>query len=89
MHDVFHDSLLKQYVANPEHVLDIDETILANQEEFPLKPEGILESQEKEMRHRIMRRILVKWNGYPVEDASWEDWDLLVTQFPYLKDWNI
>ena len=33
VHDVFHDNLLKQYVANPEHVLDIDDTILVNQEE--------------------------------------------------------
>ena len=89
MHDVFHVSLLKQYVANPEHVLDIDETILVNQGEFPLKSEGILESQEKEIRHRIMRRILVKRNGYHVEDASWKDWELLVNQFPYLKDWKI
>lgn len=71
MHDVFHVSLLKQYVANPEHVLDIDETILVNQEEFPLK--GILESQEKKLHHRTMRRVLVKLNGYPIEDASWED----------------
>ena len=63
MHDVIPDSLQKQYVANPEHVLDIDETILGNQEEFPLKPEGILESQEKKMRHRTMRRVFseVEW----------------------------
>ena len=64
MHDVFQVSLLKQYVANPEH--DIDETILVNQEEFPLKPEGILESQEKKMCHRTMRRVFseVEWIPY-------------------------
>ena len=89
VHDVFHVSLLKQYVANPEHILEVDDTILMNQEEFPLKPEMILESQEKHLRCRTTRRVLVKWNGYPIEDASWEDWDLLVAQFPYLKDWNI
>ena len=89
VHDVFHVSLLKQYVANPEHVLDIDETILVNQEEFPLKPEEILERQEKKLCHRTMRRVLMKWNGYPIEDVSWEHWDLLVAQFPYLKGWNI
>ena len=86
--DVFHVSLLKQYVANPEHVLEIDDTILVNQEEFPLKSEMILESQEKHLRRRTTRRVLVKWNGYPIEDASWEYWDLLVAQFPYLKDWS-
>ena len=47
IHDVFHVSLLKQYVANPEHVLDVDDTILFNQEEFSMKPESILEIKEK------------------------------------------
>lgn len=51
VHDVFHVSLLKQYVANPEHVFDIDETILVNQEEFLLKSEEILESQEKKLHY--------------------------------------
>ena len=33
-------------MANPEHILDIGDTILVNQKEFPLKPKEILESQE-------------------------------------------
>ena len=47
IHDVFHVSLLKQYVANPEHILDADDTILVNQEEFSMKSESILEIKEK------------------------------------------
>ncbi len=85
IHDVFHVSLLKQYIANFEHILDADDTILVNQEEFPMKPEMILEIKEKHLRRRIIRKALVKWNGYPIEDASWEDWDTLVAQFPYLN----
>ena len=73
-------------MANLEHILDVDETILVNQEEFSMKPETILEVKEKPLRHRTIRKVLVKWSAYPVEDASWEDWDTLVTQFPYLKD---
>lgn len=86
VHNVFHVSLLKQYVPNPEHVLNIDDTILVNREEFPLTPKMILESQEKNLRHRIIRKVLVKWNGDPIEDASWEDWDTLVAQFPHLAE---
>ena len=76
-------------MANPEHILDADDTILVNQEEFPMKPETILETKEKHLRRRTIREVLVKWNGYPIEDASWEDWDKLVAQFPHLKDWNL
>ena len=86
IHDVFHVSLLKQYVANSEHVLNTDDTILVNQEEFPMKPEMILETKERNLRRRTIREVLVKWSGYPAEDASWEDWDSLVAQFPYLRD---
>ena len=86
IHDVFHVNLLKQYVANSEHILNTDDTILMNQEEFPLKPEMILETKERNLRHRTIREVLVKWSGYPAEDASWEDWDSLVAQFPYLRN---
>ena len=34
VHNVFHVSLLKHYVANLDHVLNHDDTILVNQEEF-------------------------------------------------------
>ena len=34
IHNVFHVSLLKNYIANPNHILDLNDTILVNQEEF-------------------------------------------------------
>ena len=86
IHDVFHVSLLKQYIANSEHILNTDDTILVNQEEFPMKPEMILETKERNLRRRTIREVLVKWSGYPAEDASWEDWDSLIAQFPYLRN---
>ena len=64
---------LKQYVTNPEHVLDIDWNHSCESGEIPLKTEEILESQEKYLRHQTTRRVLVEWNEYPIEDASWED----------------
>ena len=54
VHDVFHVSLLKKYVANPEHILGADDTILVNQEEFSMKPETILETKEKHLRRRTI-----------------------------------
>ena len=34
VHDVFHASLLKKYVLKPGHILDLDDNVLVNQEEF-------------------------------------------------------
>ena len=47
-----------------------------------MKPDWILDVKEKQLRHR---EVLVQWKGYPIEDASWEDWDALITQFPHLR----
>ena len=84
VHDVFHVSLLKKYVPNPGHILDLDDNVLINKEEFWMEPEKILKTREKQLRNRILRDVLVWLKGYPVEDASWEDWNHLIAQFLYL-----
>ena len=50
-----------------------------------MEPDWILDVKEKQLRHRTIREALVQWKGYPIEDASWEDWDALITQFPHLQ----
>ena len=85
---MFHVSLLKEYVPDPLHLLNDEDTVLVNQEEFQMIPEQILEVKERKLHHRTIREVLVQWKGYPIEDASWEDWDRLVTRFPYLANEN-
>ncbi|MCO5559642.1 hypothetical protein L7F22_013243 [Adiantum nelumboides] len=75
IHNVFHVSLLKKYVSDPLHILNHDDAILINQEEFQMEPEQVLEVKERKLRHQTLREVLVKWKGYTVEDASWENWD--------------
>ena len=75
VNNVFHVSFLKKYIADPLHVLNKDDNILILQEEFQMEPEQILEVKERKLCHRRVREVLVQWKGYPIEDASWEDWD--------------
>ncbi|MCO5552317.1 hypothetical protein L7F22_005828 [Adiantum nelumboides] len=86
VHNVFHVSLLKEHVYDPLHLLNDEDTVLVNQEEFQMMPEQLLEVKERKLRHRTIREVLVQWKGYPAKDASWEDWDRLVAQFPYLAN---
>ena len=89
VHNVFHVSLLKQYIADPSHVLNDEDTIFLSQDEFQMESEQILEVKEWQLRQRIIREVFVLWKNYPIEDASWEDWDRLVTQFPHVQTWIV
>ena len=77
VHNIFHVRLLKKYIPDSEHILDLNNNILVNQEEFQMAPEQILEVKEKALRNCTLQEVLVQWKGYLVEDASWEDWDHL------------
>ena len=59
VHNVFHVRLLKKYVSNPEHLLDLNDNILVNQEEFQMALEQILEIKEKALRNYTLQEVLV------------------------------
>ena len=46
----------------------------------------IFEMKERKLHRRTICKALIQWKGYPIEDASWEDWDSLVAQFPHLEE---
>ena len=46
--------------------------------------EQILKTKEKQLHNWILQDVLVKWRDYPIEGASWEDWNHLIAQFLYL-----
>ena len=84
IHNVFHVSLLKKYILDPQHVLKDNNISFVSQEEILAEQEEMLQIEEKQLRNRRIRKVLVRWKGFPIEDASWEDWDQLLKQFPYL-----
>ena len=43
-----------------------------------MESEQILEIKEKALCNRNLQEVLIQWKGYLVEDASWEDWDILI-----------
>ena len=38
-----------------------------------VEPQYILDRNTKRLRNRTIEEVLVKWDAYPVEDASWVD----------------
>ena len=66
-------------------MLEDDHVNFVSQDEVIAEPDVILQSREKSLRNRTLREVLVQWKGYPADEASWEDWDLLVEKFPFLS----
>ena len=48
-----------------------------------LVPEAIIEFREKNLRRRTIKEYLVKWKDLTVEDATWENEEIL--QHPDLR----
>lgn len=80
-HPVFHVTLLKKYVANANHVLQ-ETSRLKDDGTLEVHPEIILDRRSRTLRNRDVVEILIKWDIYPIEDATWVDVDKLHEEFP-------
>ena len=81
VHNVFHISLLKKYVPDELHILD-EQPLISKDGTLDITPERILQTRERTLRSRTINEHLIKWTGYPEEDASWEREDTLISTYP-------
>ncbi|MCO5608288.1 hypothetical protein L7F22_062494 [Adiantum nelumboides] len=84
VHNVFHVSLLKPYVPNPDQLLDVEQIVVFAQGNLELQLDYILEMRERKLRNRSIIEHLVKWKDFPEEDATWEDEVTLQKDYPDL-----
>ncbi|MCO5547973.1 hypothetical protein L7F22_001428 [Adiantum nelumboides] len=82
VHEIFHISLLKPYIPNPNHALDDEEIVMQKQGVLELQPDCILETRERTLRNRTIREHVVKGKDCPTEDVTWEDEVFLCKDFP-------
>ncbi|KAF7823703.1 Retrotransposable element Tf2 [Senna tora] len=82
IHPVFHVSLLKAFKGDlPKQQGEIP-TIL---EPFTSCPKAIVDQRHVLNGEASKLQVLVEWEGFPREEATWEDWDCLLKAFPYLN----
>jgi hypothetical protein len=76
IHNVFHVSYLKKAIG--QHIIPI-ETLPPMDEEgqLVLILEEILEVREKRLRKRSIKEYLIRWKDLPIEDATWENEQML------------
>ena len=72
IHDVFHVSLLRRYVADESHILHPSEVQLETDLSYVEGPMRILDWKDKVLRNKIIPLVLVQWQRRSTEEATWE-----------------
>lgn len=87
IHPVFHTSQLKPFRPNYAPVFaDVPPNVF--EEHASPSPEQILQRWLVKKGNSAIVQILVKWNGIPVEMASWEDYHVLKDKFTTSPIWG-
>ena len=85
VHNVFHVSMLKKYVRDPNHILpDYRELNVQPDATYEEKPLRILARRDKVLRRKIIPLVKVLWSRREQEEASWEKEEDMRKEYPEL-----
>jgi hypothetical protein len=70
IHDVFYVSQLRQYLADPDHVVNNEPIELTPDLNYEERPIQILEYGEKQLRQKRIPLVKVLWNQYKMQHGG-------------------
>ena len=70
IHDVFHVSMLRKYISNPSHVLEVPPVELKKDLSFKVQLVGIVDQRMKELRNKVISIVKVLWKSDTVEEMT-------------------
>ncbi|XP_073153119.1 uncharacterized protein [Henckelia pumila] len=71
-HDVFHVSLLRQYMADDSHILHPTEVQLDQDLSYVVRQLRILDRKDKVLRNKRIPLVIVQWQHRGTEEETWE-----------------
>jgi len=83
LHNVFHVSQLRKYIASPDHVLESDEVQVREDLTMPVGPVRILDTQVKQLRGKELKTVKVLWDE-ATQEMTWEMEELMRKSYPHL-----
>ena len=84
IHDVFHVSMLLNYIADPSHVLRDQPVELKENLTYEERPVQIVDRKDQVLRNKVIPLVKVLWMNHDREEATWEREDQIQTQYPHL-----
>jgi hypothetical protein len=86
MHDVFHVSVLRHYVSDHTHVIDMSSLKVSDEGALMVETICILDHCIRQLQRRTVDQVKVPWDNYSPHSSTWEDAYDMHQQFPYLFD---
>ena len=84
IHDVFHVSILRKYIADPSHVLRDQLVELKEDMTYEERPVQIVDRKDQVLRNKVIPLVKVLRMNHGREEATWEREDQMQTQYPHL-----
>ncbi|XP_052733519.1 uncharacterized protein LOC128196494 [Vigna angularis] len=88
LHPVFHVSQLRKYIANPSHVLELEDIQLQPNRTLELQPVRIEDVRTKLHKRKDVRLVKVVWDA-KTEDSTWEVESAMKDMYPHLFTCNL
>ncbi|GAV90796.1 Chromo domain-containing protein [Cephalotus follicularis] len=89
VHNVFHVSLLRKYMAKPSQVLRVEPIQVPEDLSYNEQPMEILDYKEQVLRTKTVPLVKVLWKNHEVEEATWELEDTRRREYPHLFMSNV
>ncbi|XP_022893947.1 uncharacterized protein LOC111408417 [Olea europaea var. sylvestris] len=85
IHDVFHVSMLRKYIADPSHVLESHPVHLKENLTYTKEPVRMLDRKVQIRWNKTISLVKVLWQNQTVEEVTWEHKDpQMRVQYPHL-----
>ncbi|XP_017428544.1 uncharacterized protein LOC108336582 [Vigna angularis] len=83
LHPVFHVSQLQKYIANPSHVLELEDVQLRQDRTLEMQPIRVEDSRTKYYKGKDVHLVKMVWDA-ETGDSSWEVENAMKELYPHL-----
>jgi hypothetical protein len=82
--DVFHVSMLRKYIANPDVIVEYESLEIQEGLTYMEEPVKIVDKKEQVLRTKTIPIVKVLQCNHGVEEASWETKHDMRSRYPHL-----
>ena len=86
VHNVFHVSLLKKYIPDPNHVIYWNVIQVEQEGILQVHLVHILERRCKQLQNQAIGLVKFQWTWYGPEDATWEHEDVMRAKYSHISE---